>query len=120
MRKIPISLTLLEEFEKLKGNKLSQYVFTNHKTNKPYYDIKRSFTVLCKIANIQGLVFHDLRYTSATRMVASGIDLATVQYLLGHADLKTTSRYTHPVSEQKLRAVEALDRYNKCNLAIVS
>jgi site-specific recombinase XerD len=46
-------------------------------------------------------------------MVACGVDFATIQSILGHADLKTTSRYAHPVTEQRLRAVESLDNYNE-------
>ena len=115
MRKIPISSTLLQELLVLNNNRRSEYVFVNPDTGKPYVDVKRSFKSLCDTANITGLRFHDLRYTAATRMVASGIDLVTVKKILGHADLKTTSRYAHPVPELKQRAVEALDNYN--NLA---
>jgi len=46
-------------------------------------------------------------------MVFLGIGLAIVQSLLGHADLKTTLRYVHPVTEEKIRVIDALDKYNK-------
>ncbi|MFY9529102.1 MAG: tyrosine-type recombinase/integrase [Candidatus Acidiferrales bacterium] len=36
---------------------------------------------------------HDMRHTVGTRLVRSGIDLRTVQEILGHASLKTTQRY---------------------------
>ena len=40
---------------------------------------------------------HDLRHTAATRMVTGGVlTLPEVQVLLGHADLRTTTRYTMP------------------------
>ena len=54
-----------------------------------------------------------MRRTAAIRMVFLGIGLAIVQSLLGHADLKTTLRYVHPVTEEKIRVIDALDKYNK-------
>ena len=112
-RNVPISSTLLEELQTLKKNATTEFVFTNPQTGLPYYDVKRSYETIRDNAEIKGLRFHDLRHTAATRMVASGVDLATVQSILGHADLKTTSRYAHPVPEQKLKAVEALNNYNE-------
>ena len=45
-----------------------------------------------KRAKMEGLRFHDLRHTSATRMVESGASIVAVSKILGHAALKTTMR----------------------------
>jgi len=115
MRKIPINSVLLPELKELYKNKCSAFVFSNPETENRYCDLKRAFPSLCKQAQIKNLRFHDLRHTSATRMVASNIDLVVVQEILGHADIKTTMRYSHPVPERKLTAVEALANYNNQN-----
>lgn len=49
-----------------------------------------------------GITPHALRHTYATNLYEIGVDLKTSQYLLGHADIKTTANiYTH-MREDKL------------------
>lgn len=67
----------------------------------------------CQRAKIYGLRFHDLRHTFATRLVTSGVDLATVKKILGHSTIRTTERYLHPSSEEDKRAVIVLNNIAK-------
>lgn len=50
-------------------------------------------------AGIKGASVHNLRRTFATHHVAQGTSLRTVQEMLGHADLKTTSIYVQLAQE---------------------
>lgn len=46
-------------------------------------------------AGLRPLRFHDLRHTYGLRLVAGGIDLASVKAAMGHARITTTERYLH-------------------------
>ena len=65
-----------------------------------YEAIKALFERLARRSGITRLHPHLLRHTAATRMLANGADLHSVQRLLRHSDIRTTLRYLHLVPEQ--------------------
>ena len=72
-----------------------------------------------KLAGIPHIRFHDLRHTFATRLVRAGVDIVTLQHLLGHANITMTSRYAHSLADSKLDAVRRLEE-RKTNFQLVS
>jgi excisionase family DNA binding protein len=111
VRFIPITDDLFKQILKLKSeNGQSAFVFLNPATKKPFLDMKTPFKRACRISEIEGLRFHDLRHTFATRLIERGIDIETVRDLCGHSSIKVTERYVHTTDERKRKAVEILSK----------
>jgi site-specific recombinase XerD len=70
--------------------------------------IKRAFNNACKKAGLENVTPHTLRHTFASHLVMAGIDLSTVQRLLGHRDIATTMIYAHLTEDHLARGVEKL------------
>jgi integrase len=76
----------------------------------PYRNLRKVFLDACKRAGVTDVTFHDLRHTFASRLVMAGVDLPTVQALMGHKTIAMTLRYTHLAPDHKRAAIAVLDR----------
>jgi integrase len=66
------------------------------------------FEPALKKAKIRSFSWHCLRHTFASRLVMTGVDLRTVQELMGHKSIQMTVRYSHLTPGHTLAAVERL------------
>lgn len=51
---------------------------------------------------------HKLRHTFASRLAMAGVDVLTIQQLLGHESVATTQVYAHIGDEKKIQAITGL------------
>ena len=59
-------------------------------------------------AGYEHLHFHDLRHSSASAMINSGVDLYTVGAVLGHRDVRSTKRYAHLSTDTLDKAIRKI------------
>ena len=56
------------------------------------------------------ITFHGLRHSCASYLAYKGVDMKTIQEILGHSDITITSEiYTHLNLKKKLEALEKLE-----------
>lgn len=93
---IPLNDAAMSVLNQRDSKGLSDYVFVNVKTKRPYTTIARSWVTLKKKAGIhKPLRIHDLRHNFASMLVNSGVSLYVCQHLLRHATPTCTQKYSH-------------------------
>jgi len=104
-RTIPIKAELFNVLRNLE--KRSNWVFSTQSGSQVRH-IRRDLVNICDRLDIKNVNLHTFRHTFASHLVMSGVDLPTVQKLLGHKDIKTTMIYAHLAPEHIIQAVNKL------------
>lgn len=117
-RMIPLPQQLLQTLKNYYRNyQPSRYLLEGKQRGKgavPYSasSIRAILKRAVRKANIQKHVTpHTLRHSYATHLYEHGVNLRSIQNLLGHNSSKTTEIYTHVSNEHILRAANPLDFY---------
>ncbi len=106
-RHVPLSQAAIDIINQLPRFDGCPYVVPNPETKLPFVTLKRAWGTARKEARLGDFHLHDLRHSAASFMINAGIDLYAVGKVLGHADHKSTMRYSHLANETLLAAVEA-------------
>jgi integrase len=107
-RTIPMNDTLAEVVRRVPRRLDSSHVF-QRKSGEKFNKMRSGFENAVKRAGIPHVRFHDLRHTFASHLVMGGVDIRTVQELLGHKDIRMTMRYSHLAPDHMSKAVKVLD-----------
>jgi site-specific recombinase XerD len=112
-RRVPMNDTVRDILRALPSRLKSPYVFPSATGETPLDArnyMNRVFNKALKVARIEDFTWHSLRHTFASRLVMTGVDLRTVQDLLGHMTIAMTLRYSHLSPAHRLDAVQRLNR----------
>lgn len=113
-RDVPISnklmSTLITYIDNLGTTKESEYFFATTRTGRVSRQyINRQINEACKrLGWSEHISAHVIRHSFASCLVKRNVDLVRVQKLLGHADLRTTSIYTHTSKDELRNAVNLI------------
>jgi integrase len=107
-RGIPMSEMVVGALKAIRVRDISGRVF-------PISDwsLRNAFGKTMKKAGITDFRIHDMRHTFATRLIQNGVDLYTVQKLLGHERIEMTQRYAHHCAETLRPAIAVLDKLSQ-------
>jgi len=81
------------------------------KRKSRYYELTSPFEKYLEKADIEGLVWHDLRHTFVSRLVRVGVNIVTVKELARHSSIVMTMRYAHLYPGDRRKAVNLLADY---------
>lgn len=91
--------------EKLKQQPGNPYVFcSNTHKNGRIVNIEKAWQKIRKRADLNDVRIHDLRHSFASFAIKQGLDLYQVAKLLGHKNIRTTTRYAHLAREDLIKA----------------
>jgi integrase/recombinase XerD len=105
-RLVPLSPALLQELRAYwRRYRPAEWLFPGQQRGRHLNitALQRTFARLVRPLGFRKPVsMHTLRHSYATHLLEAGVDVVTLQRLLGHRDLSTTARYLH-VSTQHLQ-----------------
>lgn len=99
------ALDVLRSITPVQGNK---YIFPASSTGRPMPHLFFPWDRIRKRAGLADLRLHDLRHSFASFLVNDGEELHVVQWLLGHANPRSTQRYAHLSPARLSQATEAM------------
>lgn len=112
-RQVPLSPALLEELRAYwRRYRPADWLFAG-KGSSGHVHIgavqRRCARLVRRLGFRKRVSLHTLRHSYATHLLEAGVDVVTLQRLLGHRDLQTTARYLHVSAQDLQRLASPLD-----------
>lgn len=107
---IPIGAPALEVLASVPHVEAKEYVFPASRGTGHFQGVEKVWRIVRKAAGFGSLRLHDLRHSFASVGLARGDALSVIGAILGHADVKTTSRYAHLADDPVRRATDDISR----------
>lgn len=95
----------------------SAYVFPATSGDGHFQGVERVWAKVKTRAGFSTLRLHDLRHSFASMGLARGDALPVIGAILGHSDVKTTSRYAHLADDPVLEAANGISQSIKAALS---
>ena len=73
---------------------------------KPLISNGLRFIITCLLTAALGVLFHCARHTCATLLLYEGVNITTVQRLLGHGSVRTTEIYSRVMDMTVVRDLQ--------------
>jgi integrase/recombinase XerD len=113
-RRVPLPQPVLDALRRMwKTHRNPSWLFPNRAGTRPVtYDVlARTLAAAARAAGIRRRVTpHMLRHSYATRLLENGVDLRTIQILLGHQSISSTLIYTHLTEPIRAKLKNVLDK----------
>jgi len=110
-RDVPMTETVGRMLLDLKAEARGKALFyTAVGKKRPLRDFRTAWGRALRLAGIEDFRFHDLRHTAASQLAMAGVDMRTIQEILGHRSSAMTQRYAHLSPEHQTRAIGKLDK----------
>lgn len=107
-RHVPLNDVAVAALESIKGRRdRDAWVFLNTEGNA-LRSPRDWFDPAVEEAEVRAYTWHCNRHTFASRLVMAGVDIRTVAYLMGHATIQMTMRYSHLAPDHNRDAVARL------------
>ena len=112
---VPLNESATKVLRKRLASRNCELVFPSPKSGQRGMLVKTAIKGAVERSGVSRITVHDLRRTTASRLLDAGVDHITIASILGHTDLRMILRYAQS-SKAKRKAVKRLEKQNRAKI----